>query len=173
FGPEIVWRADSSGFSFYRDSESMFVPVSGGDPTVSPTINSLWGAVSPDGQLVAYTNPIGELHIVSPDGTDTLYTTLENGSFGGWLPDSEHFTVILEVPSETGYGMGNQYQVGALGEKLHPLHDTNEAYPVVWLSNDRFLFSSLGELRMQIIGQPSVLLDENVYNIVEYAWVTP
>lgn len=172
FGPEIVWRQDSSGFSFFRNSEIVFVPLVG-DPVISPTIDSLWGAVSPDSQCVAYTTPAGELHIVTADGTDTLYTTIEQGSFGGWLPDSEHFTVIYDVAIEGFYGLAKQYSIGALDEELTRLTDTEDAEPVVWLSNDRFLFVGLGELRLQTIGQASVVLDENVYNIFDYAWVRP
>jgi hypothetical protein len=173
FGPDIVWKQDSSGFSLFRINAAWFVPVAGGDPTLSPTIASQWGAVSPDGQRVAYTtngNP-SEVHIVEADGTDRLYTTVQDGSFGGWLPDSVHFTIIYEVVIEGFYGMANQYSIGALGEELVRLTDTEHAYPVVWLSNDRFLFGGLNELRIQSIGQPSVVLDENVYNIFDYAWI--
>jgi len=172
FGPEVVWRADSSGFSFYRDSEVVFVPLVG-DPVVSPTIASLWGVVSPDGQSVAYTTPDGEVHIVSPDGTDTLYTTAQNISFGSWLPDSKHFTLVYDV-IRAGYNYQvNEYFIGAVGEEPTRLTDTDDTSCVTWLSNNQFLFVGVGDLRLQTLGQPSSVLDGNIYNSFEYAWVMP
>ena len=85
----------------------------------------------------------------------------------------EHFTIIVDVVIEGIYGMAKQYYIGALGEDLTRLTDTDDAYPVVWLSNERFLFVGMGELHIQTVGEASVLLDENVYNIFDYAWVTP
>jgi hypothetical protein len=172
FGPEILWKQDSSGFSLFHVNAVWFVPTAG-DPVVGPTIASLWGVISPDGQNVAYQNPNGEIHLVSPDGKDKVYLTNEHASFGGWLPDSEHFTIIFSVTVEGFYGLANQYSIGAPGEELTPLTDTDDASGVTWLSNDRFLFVGQGELRLRTIGEASVALDENVYNVFEYAWVTP
>jgi hypothetical protein len=173
--PGIVWRLDSSGFSLFHVNAVWFIPITGGDPVLSPTLPILWGAISPDGQRVAYMSPgnPSEIHIFEVDATDTLYDTVENSSFGGWLPDSEHFTIIVDVVIEGFYGMAKQYYIGALGEDLTRLTDTDDAYPVVWLSNERFLFVGMGELHIQTVGEASVLLDENVYNIFDYAWVTP
>jgi hypothetical protein len=99
--------------------------------------------------------------------------TVENGSFGGWLPDSQHFVVIFEIEVEGFYGLANQYFLGAPGKELVPLTDTVDAYPVVWISAGRFLFASLGELRIQHIGEPSLLLDNEIYNALDYVWFIP
>jgi hypothetical protein len=83
------------------------------------------------------------------------------------LPDSEHFTIIVDFVIEGFYGMARQYYIGALGEDLTRLTDTDDAYPVVWLSNERFLFVGMGELRIQTVGEASVLLDENVLGLTQ------
>jgi len=179
-GPEIVWRQDSSGFSLYysdviNSPESgaiWFVPTTG-DPVQGTPIASPAATVSPDGQSAGYTAPNGEIHIITPDGRDSIYMTVENGSFGGWLPDSQHFVVIFEIEVEGFYGLANQYFLGAPGKELVPLTDTVDAYPVVWVSAGRFLFASLGELRIQHIGEPSLLLDNEIYNALDYVWFIP
>jgi hypothetical protein len=181
FGPQIVWMEDSSGFALFHTQDPMgsmassglwFVPVNG-EPGVRTAIESPWGVPSPDGQRVGYSTPgsPSEIHIVEADGTDAIYKTFENAYFQGWAPDSLHFVVVVEEVKD-GHIMNIPY-LCSLGEEPVPLTDTGAADSVVWVTADEFLFASWGELRLQRTGEASLLLDSQVYNILDYTLITP
>jgi hypothetical protein len=181
FGPEIVWMEDSSGFALFHTADPMvdpslgglwFVPVSG-DPVERTIINNTWGIPSPDGRRVGFSS-VGsqnEVRIVEADGTNMLYRRMENSTFLGWAPDSEHFLVTVE--EEQGGVVYTRPYLCRLGDEPVLLTDTSAAHPVRWIAAGEFLFASWGELRLQRIGEASLQLDDQIYNLFDYALFTP
>jgi Tol biopolymer transport system component len=181
FGPDIAWLADSSGFAVFHVPDPLMAPEQGGlwfvpvagDPVERTPVNNPWGIPSPDGRQVGFERPGDQpgIHIVTADGSDTFYRTSANASFRGWSPDSQHFLLALEEESENGLTI--QTVLGALGAEPVPLTEAGRADPVFWVTADEFLFVSRGELRLQRIGEASTLLDDQVYNILDFILLTP
>jgi hypothetical protein len=181
FGPTIVWMQDSSGFALFHAPDPQenlsrgglwFVPVNG-EPVERTAIANTWGIPSPDGQRVGFisTDGLDEVRIVEADGTISVYMTAPGANFIGWAPDSQYFILTLEEelndqPIYVPY-------LCRLGEEPVLLSDTHTADPVVWITGDGFLFASWGKLRLKRIGMPSLLLDDQIYNVFDYAWFTP
>jgi hypothetical protein len=170
-GPEIAWKADSSGFSLVSasgpqgEADSMtvwYVPVAG-EPVKQMSYAGPYGAeLSPDGSTVVYLyfqhEPV-DVHIVTRDGKDTScgsYATDQYPAinFMGWAPDSKSFLLNLSNDGR----MMDPYLCKAGGSPVK-LTDTQYAYPVVWVGAERILFISDGSLRLQHPGQKSVILD--------------
>jgi hypothetical protein len=170
-GPEIAWKADSSGFSMVSasgpqgETDSMtvwFVPVTGQAVKQMSYAGPYGANLSPDGSTVVYLyfqhEPV-DVHIVTPDGKDTtcgsystdLYPAI---NFLGWAPDSKSFLLNLSNDGR----MMDPYLCKA-SESPVKLTDTKYAYPVVWVGIGRILFISDGSLRLQHPGQKSVALD--------------
>jgi hypothetical protein len=170
-GPEIAWKTDSSGFNLVSasgpqgEADSMtvwFFPVAG-EQVKQMSYTGPYGAkLSPDGSTVVYLyfqhEPV-DVHIVTPDGKDTacgsysadLYPAI---SFLGWAPDSKSFLLNL---SNDGRMMDPW--LCAAGQQPYKLTDTKYAFPVVWVDAARILFVSDGSLRLQKLGEASVVLD--------------
>ena len=77
-----------------------FIPVAG-DPVKQMSYAGTYGSnLSPDGRKVVNrdgrTEPI-EVHVVAPDGQDTLYNSYSTvtAGFMGWTPNSKHFLLNL------------------------------------------------------------------------------
>jgi putative hemolysin len=170
-GPEVAWKADSSGFSLVSasgpqgEADSMtvwFIPVNG-EPVKQMSYAGPYGAnLSPDGSSVVYLysqhEPV-DVHIVSRDGQDTScgsYSSYQYPRliFMGWAPDSKSFLLNLSNDGR----MLDPYLCKA-GESPVKLTDTPDAYPVVWVDAQRILFVSGSSLRLQHPGQKSLVLD--------------
>ena len=183
FGPDITWMEDSCGFSAFHVPDPVyaldqgglwFVPVNG-EPIEKVAVNSSWGIPSPDGQRVGYSTQGDEagIHIVIADGTDATYMAAPGTTFGGWTPDSQHFMIILDTETGDSFGTARRVLLGELGEEPSNLTDTNTADRVRWITDEEFLFTSGAELRLQRIGEASILLDDQVYNIFDYSLINP
>lgn len=184
-GPEIMWEPDSLGFHMVSASgaqgspDSMtvwFIPVDG-DPVRQMSYAGPYGAnLSPDGRVVVYLyfqhEPI-DVHVVAEDGKDTTYssyasTTYANLNFMGWTPDSERFVLNLsddgrfEVP-----------YLSAVGQEPIKMTDTDDAHAIKWLDADRFLFVAGDALRLQRLGEPSILVDTVSSSAFDYAYISP
>jgi putative hemolysin len=170
-GPEIAWKADSSGFSLASasgpqgEADSMtvwFIPVTG-EPVKQFSYAGPYGAnLSPDGSAVVYLysqhEPV-DVHIVTRDGQDTscgAYSSYQYPRliFMGWAPDSKSFLINLSNDGR----MLDPYLCKA-GESPVKLTDTPDAYPVVWVDAQRMLFVSGSSLRLEHPGQKSIVLD--------------
>jgi hypothetical protein len=184
-GPEIAWKADSSGFSMVSASGPQgepgsmtvwFVPVSG-EPVKKMTYAGPYGAnLSPDGRKVVYLNfqhePV-DVHVVDPDGKDTTYNSYSSNTypaikFMGWAPDSKSFLLNLSKDARL-----MDPNLCALGEQPIKLTDTDYAYPVVWVDAGRILFVSDGSLRLKQPGEPSVVLDKVSSSNFDYTTIHP
>jgi putative hemolysin len=170
-GPEIAWKADSSGFSMVSasgpqgEAGSMtvwFIPVVG-EAVKQISYAGPYGVnLSPDGRSVVYLyfqhEPV-DVHIVTPDGKDTVCGAFSSKTypainFMGWAPDSKSFLLNL---SNDGRLMDPH--LCAAGKLPIKLTDSENAYPVVWVDTERILFISNGNLRVQRRGGPSIRLD--------------
>lgn len=170
-GPEIAWKTDSSGFTLVSASgpqgepnsmTAWFVPVAG-EAVKQMSYAGPYGAnLSPDGQSVVYLNfqhdPV-DVHLVAADGKDTLCGSYASNeypliNFMGWAPDSKSF--LLNVSNDAGRMDPDLCTAGKPPVKLT---DARQAYPVVWVDAERFLFVSDGSLRLQRRGGASVVLD--------------
>jgi putative hemolysin len=184
-GPEIAWKADSSGFSMVSASGPQgepgsmtvwFVPVSG-EPVKQMSYAGPYGAnLSPDGRKVVYLNfqhePV-DVHVVDPDGMDTTYNSYSSNTypaikFMGWAPDSKSFLLNLSKDARL-----MDPNLCALGEQPIKLTDTDYAYPVVWVDAGRILFVSDGSLRLKQPGEPSVVLDKVSSSNFDYTTIHP
>ena len=184
-GPQIVWKADSSGFSMASASGPQgepgsmtvwFVPVTG-EPVKQMSYAGPYGAnLSPDGRTVVYLyfqhEPV-DVHIVTPDGKDTTCGTYSSEkysaiNFMGWAPDSQSF--LLNLSSDAR--LMDPYLCSA-GKSPVKLTDTEHAYPVVWLDAGRILFISNGSLRLQRPGKASVVLDNVSGSGFDYTIINP
>jgi hypothetical protein len=181
FGPQVVWMEDSSGFALYHTPDPMtnpylgglwFVPVEG-EAVERTAVANTWGIPSPDGERLGFhsTEGMNEIRIVEADGTISVYGVYAMATFTAWAPDSEHF--IITVDEEVGGRVVRMPYLCLLGEEPVRLADAGSADPVVWVTGDGFLYASWGDLRLQRIGMPSLLLDEEIYNLFDYAWVVP
>ncbi len=184
-GPEIAWKADSSGFSLASASglqdaaDSMtvwFIPVNG-ETVKQMSYAGPYGAnLSPDGQSVVYLNfnhePV-DVHMVAPGGKDTDYDSFATNTypaikFMGWAPDSKSFLLNL---SEDGRRMDPH--LCTAGESPVKLTDTRDAYPVAWVDAERILFISDGSLRLQKVGEASTVLDAVSSSSFDFTIVQP
>jgi putative hemolysin len=184
-GPEIAWKADSSGFSMVSASgpqgepDSMtvwFVPVAG-ETVKQMSYAGPYGAnLSPDGRAVVYLyfqhEPV-DVHIVTPDGKDIpcgSYSSETYPAIGflGWTPDSKSF--LLNLSSDARLMDPTLCSAGKSPAKLT---DTEHAYPVVWVDAERILFISDGSLRLQRTGKPSVSLDTVSSSNFDYTILQP
>jgi putative hemolysin len=170
-GPEIAWKADSSGFNLVSasgpqgETDSMtvwFIPVSGQAVKQMSYAGPYGAHLSPNGSTVVYLyfqhEPV-DVHIVALDGKDTTYASYSSKTYPavnylGWAPDSKSFLLNL---SNDGRLM-DPYLCKA-GEGPVKLTDTKYADQVIWVDKARFLFISDGNLRLQKPGEASVSLD--------------
>jgi hypothetical protein len=184
-GPEITWKADSSGFSLVSASgpqgepDSMtvwFIPVEG-EAVKQMSYAGPYGAnLSPDGSTVVYLyfqhDPV-DVHIVTPDGKDTTCGSYPSNeypaiNFMGWAPDSKSFLLNL---SNDGRMMDPYLcKPGASPIKLT---DTRYAYPVAWVDAERILFISDGSLHLQKPGEASTVLDAVSSSSFDFMIVQP
>jgi putative hemolysin len=184
-GPQIVWKADSSGFSMTSVSGPQgapgsmtvwFVPVAG-KPIKQMSYAGPYGAyLSPDGRKVVYLyfqhEPV-DVHIVAPDGKDTACGTYSSKkypaiNFLGWEPDSQAF--LLNLSSDAR--LMDPYLCSA-GKNPIKLTDTEHAYPLVWVDAERILFISDGSLRLQRLGKASMALDNVSSSGFDYTILQP
>ena len=184
-GPEIAWKADSSGFSLVSasgpqgEADSMtvwFIPVSG-EAIKQISYAGPYGAnLSPDGSTVVYLyfqhEPV-DVHIVTRDGKDTTCGSFSTDqypgiNFMGWAPDSKSFLLNL---SNDGRMMDPH--ICKAGESPVKLTDTRDAYPVVWVGSERILFISDGSLRLEHPGQKSILLDRVTGSSFDFTILQP
>jgi putative hemolysin len=184
-GPEIAWKADSSGFNLVSasgpqgEADSMtvwFIPVSG-EPVKQMSYAGPYGAnLAPDGQTVVYLNfqhePV-DVHIVDAEGKDSTYGTYSSQTtpaikFMGWAPDSKSFLLNL---SKDGRMM--EPYLCMTGKSPVKLIDTQYASQVVWVDAERILFISDGGLRMQETGKASVVLDAVSSSSFDFALTHP
>ena len=181
FGPAITWLSDSSGFYLYHVPDPLvslspgalwFVPVTG-EAEQKFLVNSTWGIPSPDGQQVGYSTPGSpvEIRIAQADGSDSIYKSFASARFGGWAPDSQYF--FIYVDEDNGGRVVTIPYLCRMGEEPVKLTDTEAADPVIWLTETEFLFSSWGDLRLQHLGQPSIEVDTEIYNLFDYTLLTP
>jgi putative hemolysin len=184
-GPEIAWKSDSSGFSMVSASGAQgeagsmtiwFVPVVGETVRQMSYAGPYGANLAPDGHSVVYLNfqhdPV-DVHMVAEDGKDTTCGSYPSNeypaiNFMGWAPDSKSFLLNL---SNDGRLM-DPYLCKA-GKPPVKLTDTRQAYPVVWVDADRFLFISAGQLRLQRRGGPSVGLDSVSSSNFDFTVVNP
>ena len=184
-GPEIAWKADSSGFSMVSasgpqgEADSMtvwFVPVTGQAVKQMSYAGPYGANLSPDGSTVVYLyfqhEPV-DVHIVTPDGKDKpcgSYSTDLYPSIGflGWAPDSKSFLLNL---SNDGRLMDPW--LCAAGKQPYKLTDTKNAYPVVWVDAARILFVSDGSLHLQKPGEASVALDTVSNSFFDFTIIQP
>jgi hypothetical protein len=184
-GPQIVWKADSSGFSMVSASGPQgepgsmtvwFVPVSG-EPVKQMAYAGPNGAnLSPDGRSVVYLyfqhDPV-DVDIVGPDGKDVSCGSYSSNeypaiNFMGWAPDSKSFLLNL-----SGEARQMDPHLCTAGKSPVKLTDTEHAYPVVWVDAERILFISDGSLRLQRTGKPSVVLDSVSSSSFDYTILQP
>jgi hypothetical protein len=180
-GPEIVWKADSSGLHLVsptgpQDSVGnmavWFIPVVG-EPVKQMVYTGPYGAhLSPDGSRVVYAYhqhaPV-DVHVVAADGQDRAFGAYPSVDVIGWAPDGERFLLNL---SDDGR-LVVPY-LCALGQEPVKLTDTDDALPVVWVDAQRVLFASRGRsLHLQRIGEPSILLDADAIAWFDWAYVQP
>jgi hypothetical protein len=181
-GPEIIWKPDSSGFYIASASGSQgspdsmtvwFVPVAG-DPVKQMSYAGPYGAnLSPDGRKVVYLyfqhEPI-DVHVVAQDGKDTTYNSYSNVNlkFMGWTPDSQRF--LLSLSKDARFDVP---YLCVLGEQSVKLTDTDYANAVNWVEAQRFLFVSGGALRLQRVGEPSILVDTVQSSAFDYTYIGP
>lgn len=189
-GPEIAWERDSSGFHLVAasgpqgDPDNMtvwFIPVTG-KPVKQMSYTGPYGEnLSPDGRQVVYLyhqrEPV-EVHVVAADGKDTAFGSYASASymninFMGWSPDSKHF--VLDLSKD---GRVSAPFLCAVGEQPVKLTDTDNAGSVRWVDAQRVLFVNHGTpagdaLRIQRLGEPSVLVDVVQNSEFDYTYVKP
>ena len=175
-GPQIVWAQDSSGFSVlsYAGKSNKpqpvtvwFVPVEG-EPEKQWFFQGYLGAsLSPDGRRAVYFDRhdgTTDVHLVDSGGADTLYASLgKSADLMDWAPDSQRFLLNYYQYREDSPEMINVPYVCALGEAPARLTDTPTAYPAYWVDDWRVVYSmESGELRLQEVGKPSLLIDDGL-----------
>lgn len=189
-GPEIIWEPDSSGFHLVAASgpqdspDNMtvwFIPVVG-DPVKRMSYTGPYGEnLSPDGRQVVYSynqhEPI-DVHVVTADGKDTTFGSYSTKSYMnlmalGWAPDSKHFLLNLSKD-----GRFSVPYLCSPGQQPVKLTDTDNASSVSWVDAERVLFvnhgASAGDaLRLQRLGEPSVLLDTVHASWYDYTYISP
>ena len=100
-----------------------------------------------------------DVHMVDQNGQDTTYTSFSsteyvNLNFMGWRTDSQSFLLNLSTDGR----LQNPWLCTPGGQPVK-LTDTDYAYAVTWVDSGRFLFISEVDLRLQSVGQPSMVLD--------------
>ena len=189
-GLEIIWERDSSGFHLVAASgpqdspDNMtvwFIPVAG-KPVKQMSYTGPYGeSLSPDGRQVVYLyhqrEPV-EVHVVAADGKDTPFGSYASASyksldFMGWAPDSKHFVLNLSKDGRVSVPF-----LCAVGEQPVKLTDTDNAGSVRWVDAQRVLFVNHGApggdaLRIQRLGEPSVLVDVVQFSEFDYTYVNP
>jgi putative hemolysin len=184
-GPEIAWKADSSGFSMVSasgpqgETDSMtvwFVPVIGQAVKQMSYAGPYGANLAPDGKSVVYLNfqhePL-DVHIVEAEGKDSAYGSYSSQTapaikFMGWAPDSKSFLLNLSKDGR----MMDPYLCTA-GKSPVKLTDTPYASPVVWVDAQRIVFISDGSLRLQETGKASVVLDSVSGSSFDFAITHP
>jgi Tol biopolymer transport system component len=180
--PDIAWLPDGSGFKTVIPPQDqlanppaltrfMFIPADGGPAAklaefvASPAFANR-PVISPDGAKVLYTKAQGanlELHIIDASTADQMYFSRAANKFGilGWAPDSTHIVYWMDDSRRTWLGPQDNLAV--------PLSDVTFAEHVTWIDPERYLFINKTELRLRILGQPSILIDSNL-NLSENAF---
>jgi hypothetical protein len=180
--PDIAWLPDGSGFKTVIPPQDqlgnpsaltrfMFILADGGPAAklaefvASPAFASR-PVISPDGAKVLYTKAQGanlELHIIDASTADQMYFSRAANKFGilGWTPDSTHIVYWLDDSHRAWLGPQDNLAV--------PLSDVTFAEHVTWIDSQRYLFINGLELRLRILGQPSILIDSNL-NLSENAF---
>jgi hypothetical protein len=175
-GPQIEWAEDSSGFFVVayegRSNKPQpftvwFIPVAG-DPERRWTFQGyLSFFLSPDGNRAVYFDRRGgttDVHIADSSGKDVLYASLgEEADFMDWAPDSRRFILNYYQYREDSPEMINVPYVCAAGEAPLRLTDTPTAFPAYWVDSLRVLYAmESGELRLQEVGKPSLLIGDGL-----------
>jgi len=179
-GPQVICEQDSSAFRIASAADSQVsvwrIPVTT-DPVQLLSYTGPYEAnLSPDGSKLVYLyyqhDPI-DVHLVDQNGQDTTYASYDstkylNLNFMGWRPDSQSFLLNL---SDDGR-LSSPWLCTQGGQPVK-LTDTDYAYAVTWVDADRFLFISDIDLRLQGIGQPSILVDSIHSSGYDYTLINP
>jgi hypothetical protein len=179
-GPQVIWEQDSAAFRIYSVAGSQAtvwrVPVTS-DPLELFSYSGPYGAnLSPDGNQLVYLNyqhdPV-DVHVVDLNGQDTVYgsyasTEYVNLDYMGWRPDSQSF--LLNLSDD---GRLQDPWLCTSGAEPVKLTDTKYAYAVNWVNAERFLFISEVDLRLQSVGQPSIVLDTIHSSGYDFTILTP
>ncbi len=174
--PQVVWRADSSGFYTIipasaalenpsEPSRYYYVPLTGGSPTqqaefVTVPVWESFAELSPNGLSVAYIYPesssLRSLHVIDPSGTDRRIQTDSQLTILNWNPNSRH--VVIYNPN------ASDVYLQAFGEGPVPINDTSGYIAEMrWVTERRFLFLSGEELRLRdLSSDASMVIDSGV-----------
>jgi hypothetical protein len=190
YSAQPIWATDSQSLMVAIPPQDLYsettaptiiwqLPIDGTPPTAVSQLPAGYGEfISPDFSKVVslhfirqeLSNWIYEMHISKLDGSeDTIYLT---GAiiFQNWAPDSEHFVLWL---FET-----HSYYLGKAGADITVL--TEPSFVVgdfSWVDASHFIYqggqNGLCELRIGIVGQPSILLaaSDTHYDNINYDWV--
>jgi hypothetical protein len=171
YRPQVVWKSDSQGFyTVIPASQALenpkeltrfwYVPLNGEPARLAEFVAvPVWIAfprISPDGVRVLYLKPSApnaELHVIDASTTDMLFTyyAVDKFGLGDWAPDSKHFYFWIED--------ARAHWLGALGQPAVPLTDTNLSESIRWIGADRLLYKYDNQLRVQALGQVSIVID--------------
>jgi Tol biopolymer transport system component len=167
--PPIAWLENGFGFKTVipgtggKPSRFIFIPAAGGQPAtlaefsaVPPTDSVCY--ISPDGSRVLYLKAKGEnveMHVINAGTADLAYLNKPRGKLGimGWSPDSKYMLFWLDEPGQIWK---------TEGKTISLLTDVVSVQDVTWINDQVFLFLSGSELRRQMVGQPSLLVDTGV-----------
>lgn len=173
--PDALWLPDGSGFKTVIPAQDqlgnpsaptrfMFIPADGGQAAqlaefvASPAFANP-PVISPDGAKVLYTKAQGanlELHIIDASTADQMYFRHAADTFGilGWASDSIHVVYWLDDSRRAWLGPQENDAI--------PLSDVTFAANIAWVDSQRYLFLNESELRLRRLGQPSILIDDNL-----------
>lgn len=179
-GPQVIWEQDSAAFRIFSVTGSQAtvwrVPVTS-DPITLFAYTGPYGAnLSPDGNKLVYLyfqhEPI-DVHVVDQNGQDVVFgnyssTDYANLDLMGWRPDSQSFLLNL---SDDGR-LQNPWLCTPGGQPVK-LTDTKYAYAIQWVDAQRFFFISEVDLRLQSVGQPSVVIDTIHSSGYDFTTITP
>lgn len=173
--PEIRWMPNGSGFTTVIPPEdaltdpaarTRFYYISAdGEQTaqlaefVAAPPGQSQPYISPDVSKVLYTKPQGtnlELHIIDASTTDHMYLSYNATSMGllGWTPDSEQVMYWIDDKRRAWFASPSQEQ--AL------LGDVDFAENITWIDSRRYLFLNELELRLRIMNEPSIVIDDRL-----------
>jgi hypothetical protein len=174
--PDVVWISTGDGVYIVvpahdplanpsETTKFYYVPLSGSPAQLAefPAAPAFFSRplVAPNGSQVLYIKQVGtspasyEIHLIDASTADTNYGSFASlGGLTNWSPDSSHF-VFTKDDNRISW-------LGQVGSTETLLTDTTHSRFVTWVSGGRFLFVNDAELRIQLLGSPSILVDSGV-----------
>ena len=142
----------------------MFIPANGSTPTQLgsiPNSSLVRPVLSPDGSKVYYgasnTGAI-EVHLVDVNKTEQMISIPKQGpdtQLTGWAPDSRG--VVYRLDPLSGFGLDEQN-----GQTILLCDTPGFCTDLTWVDQTHLLFSTGTELRFRALGEPSVVIDNDL-----------